>query len=156
VNDATGHAFAYVYFEEEPGRRRTAGETRQGPLPALLMTVGGGVVLFLAAVAPVGDTRAGAHSRGADHIRVGADIQEAAHIPVGADIREAARADIREAARADIREAARADIREAARADIREAARIRGAVGSKARRSANTCDRMDPDGNLADTRTRSA
>jgi hypothetical protein len=63
VNDATGHAFAYVYFEEEPGRRRTAGETRQGPLPALIMTVGGGVVLFLAAVAPVGDTRAGAHSR---------------------------------------------------------------------------------------------
>jgi hypothetical protein len=92
------------------------------------MTVGGGVVLFLAAVAPVGDTRAGAHFRGADH------IQEAAHIPVAADIQKAARADTH----------------------IREAAHIRGTVGSKARHSANTCDRMDPDGNLADTRTRSA
>jgi hypothetical protein len=75
--------------------------------------------------APVGDTRAGAHFRGAGHI------------PVGADIREAARAGTR----------------------IREAAHIRAAVGSKAPHSANTCDRMDPDGNLADTdraRTRSA
>jgi hypothetical protein len=44
-------------------------------------------------------------------------------------------------------------------ADIREAAHIREAVGSKAPHSASTCDRMDPDGNLADTkraRTRSA
>jgi hypothetical protein len=107
----------------------------KGRFPPLLMTVGGGVVLFLAAaVAPVGDTRAGAHFRGADHIRVGVDIQEAAHIPVGADIQEAARADTH----------------------IQEAAHIRGAVGSKARHSANTCDRMDPDGNLADRRTRSA
>jgi hypothetical protein len=106
----------------------------KGRFPPLLMTVGGGVVLFLAAVAPVGDTRAAAHFRGAGHIRVGADIQEAGHIPVGADIQEVARADTH----------------------IREAAHIRGAVGSKAPHSANTCDRMDPDGNLVDTRTRSA
>jgi hypothetical protein len=94
-------------------------------------------VLFLAAAvpqAPVGDTRAG-------------------HTPVGADIREAARAGTH------IREVARAGrhIREAAH--ILGAAHIRGAVGSKAPHSANTCDRMDPDGNLADTkraRTRSA
>ena len=118
-----------------------SGETPQRHFPPLLMTVG---VPFLAA-APVGDTRAGAHFRGAGHI------------PVGADIQGAARADthIREAARAGTR------IREAARADthIREAAHIRGAVGSKAPHSANTRDRMDPDGNLADTdraRTRSA
>jgi hypothetical protein len=92
------------------------------------MTVGGWVVLFLAAAepqAPVGDTRAGAHFGGAGHIPVGADIQEAAR----------------------------------AGTHIREGAHIRGAVGSKAPHSANTCDRMDPDGNLADTdraRTRSA
>ena len=67
----------------------------------------------------------------------GADIQEAGHIPVGADIQEAARAGTH----------------------IREAVHIRGAVGSKAPHSANTFDRMDQDGNLADTdraRTRSA
>ena len=113
-----------------------------------LMTVD---VLFLAAAvpqAPVGDARAG-------HIPVGADIQEAAR--AGTHIREAARAGthIREAARAGthIREVARAGTH------IREVAHIRGAVGSKAPHSANTCDRMDPDGNLADTeraRTRSA
>ena len=106
--------------------------------PPLLMTVG---VLFLAAAvtqAPAGDTRAGAHFRGAGHIPAGADIQEAGHIPVGADIQEAARAGTH----------------------IREAVHIRGAVGSgKAPHSANTFDRMDQDGNLADTdraRTRSA
>jgi hypothetical protein len=90
------------------------------------MTVG---VLFLAAAVtqvPAGDTRAGAHFRGAGHIPVGADIQEAAR----------------------------------AGTHIREAVHIRGAVGSsKVPHSANTCDRMDQDGNLADTdraRTRSA
>ena len=94
------------------------------------MTVG---VLFLAAAvpqAPVGDTREAAHIRGAGHI------------PVVADIQEAARAGTVRAG-----------------THIREAAHIRGAVGSKAPHSANTCDRMDPDGNLADTdraRTRSA
>ena len=108
-----------------------SGETPQRRFPPLLMTVG---ALFLAAAAPVGDTRAGAHFRGADHIPVGADIQEAAR--AGTHIPEAARAGTH----------------------IREAAHIRGAVGSKAH-SANTCDRMDQDGNLADTaraRTRSA